>query len=163
MPEGEPRDRLARVIARLAERFSAPPFPPHVTLLSGIEGHAADEVLAAGRALAAAVRPFPLRFRRVEGRDEFFRCLFLAADLDEPLRAARAAGGRAFGRASDPDFLPHLSLVYGALPTTTKQELAVELGDIVTLSFEAARLHLWRTEGPVPAWQQIAVFDLAGA
>lgn len=160
MPEGEPRDRLAEIISHLAERFSTTPFPPHVTLLPGIEGHADGEVLAASGALAAALRPFPVRLRGVEGGDEPFRCLFVVAALDEPLRAAHAAAARAFGRKSDPAYMPHLSLVYGALPARSRQEVAVELTDLVALSFAAARLHVWRTEGPVPDWTEIGVLPL---
>ncbi len=161
MPEGDARDRLARLIARLAARFSTPPFPPHVTLLPGIRGRE-DDLLAVSAALAAGLRPFPVRLRGVDGRDEPFRCLFVPAMRDEPLVAAHAAASSAFGREPDPAFLPHLSLVYGRLPPETKWPLARELTSAVPGSIEAARLHVWRTEGPVGDWREVGTFPLEG-
>jgi len=161
MPEGEARVRLARLIARLSARFSTPPFPPHVTLLPGIRGRE-DDLLAASAALAASLRPFPVRLRGVEGRDEPFRCLFVPAVPDEPLVSAHAAASRGFGREPDPAFLPHLSLVYGTLPPETKWPLAMELGPAVPGSIEATRLHVWRTEGPVGDWREVGTFALDG-
>jgi 2'-5' RNA ligase len=161
MPEGDARAPLAHLIARLAERFSTPPFPPHVTLLPGIGGRE-DDVLAVSAALAAGLRPFPVRLRGVDARDEPFRCLFVPALPDEPLVAAHAAASRRFGREPDPAFLPHLSLVYGSLPPETKGPLARELGAAVPGSIEAARLHVWRTEGPVEDWREVGTFPLGG-
>jgi 2'-5' RNA ligase len=161
MPEGEARDRLAGLIARLSERFSTPAFPPHVTLLPGIGGRE-DDLIAVSAALAADLPPFPVRLRGVEGCDEHFRCLFARAVADRPLRAAHAAAARAFGREPDPAFLPHLSLVYGTLPPETKWPLAMELASAVPRSIEVARLHVWRTEGPVGDWREVGTFPLAG-
>jgi hypothetical protein len=161
MPEDDARDQLAGLITRLSERFSTPPFPPHVTLLPGIRGRE-DDLLAASAALATDLRPFPVRLGGVEGRDEPFRCLFVAAMPDEPLVAAHAAASRNFGREPDPAFLPHLSLVYGTLPPETKWPLAMELESAVPRSIEATRLHVWRTEGPVGDWREVGTFPLEG-
>jgi len=161
MPEGEARDRLARLISRLSARFSTPLFPPHVTLLPGIRGRE-DDLLAASAALAAGLRPFPVRLRGIESRDEPFRCLFVPAIPDEPLRSAHAAASRGFGREPDPAFLPHLSLVYGTLPPETKWPLAAELAAAAAAPFEARRLYVWRTEGPVGDWREIRTFPFGG-
>jgi 2'-5' RNA ligase len=162
MPEGGPRDRLAALIARLAARLSTPSFAPHVTLLPGIEDGADDNVLAKSCTLAAALRPFPVHLEGLEGRDEPFRCLFVRAVPDEPLRYAHASAARVFGRAPDPAFLPHLSLVYGTLLPTVKASLAGELAEeAAVLSFVADALHVWRTEGPVGEWNELGVFGLA--
>jgi len=163
MPEGETRERLLGLIARLARRFSTPAFPPHVTLLPGIEGRPDDELLAACRRLAAGRRPLEIGLLAVEGRAEPFRCLFARAAPDEPLLATHAAAARALGREPDPGFFPHLSLVYGTLPVATKREVAVEVAPLVGGTFRAAGLHVWRTDGPVGEWREIGAFDLAGA
>lgn len=161
MPEGAARDRLAAVIARLAARLTTRPFAPHVTLLAGLEGPE-ERLLAAAASVAASVRPFRVRLVAVEGRDEPFRCLFARAVADESLRAAHAAAARAFDREPDPAFLPHLSLVYGTLARETKRALATELASAVAVSFEAARLRAWRTEGPVRDWRELGAFRLGG-
>jgi 2'-5' RNA ligase len=162
MPGEAVRQRLAALIEGLAARLGTLPFPPHLTLLPGIEGRAQDDVLAAGESLAAELRPLTVRLLSVEGRDEHFRCLFARAEADEPLRAAHAAAARAFDREPDPAFLPHLSLVYGTLPPVARWGLAAEVAAAVTVSFAAGRLHVWRTEGPVGDWREIGTFPFRG-
>lgn len=161
VPEGESRLRLASLIGHLAARLGTEPFVPHVTLLPGLAGRE-DAVLHLASALASRLPPLRVRLQGVEGRDEHFRCLFARAAADDPLRAAHAAAARAFGREPDPEFLPHLSLVYGTLAPETKGPLAVELGPAVPGSIEAARLRVWRTEGPVGDWREIGAFPLGG-
>lgn len=160
MPEGEPRDRLAEEIARLSARLSTPAFAPHVTLLAAIEDASPEDVLATARTLARSLRPFAVHLHGVAGRDEYFRCLFARAALDAPLRAAHAAAARAFGRQPDSAFLPHLSLVYGELPPKDRQRLSAELASSLVPSFEAGRLHVWRTQGAVGDWRELGVFGL---
>jgi 2'-5' RNA ligase len=159
MPEGPTRERLGALIGELAARLGTVPFVPHVTLLPGIEGPEGAVLEAAGK-LASDLRPLLLSLRSLEGRDEHFRCLIALAEADEPLRAAHAAAAQAFGRDPDTAFLPHLSLVYGSLAPETKVALAAELAPHVALSFEATRLHVWRTEGEVADWREIGASSL---
>jgi len=157
MPQGETHDRLAGLIARLAGRFGTVAFPPHVTLLAGIVAPEA-EVVDAARALARDRAPVPVALAGVAGRDEHFRCLFVRVEATDALRQAHAAAARRFGRPPEPSFFPHLSLVYGTLAPETKAALAGELAGETEGSFEARRLHVWRTEGPVAEWRQLAAF-----
>ncbi len=159
-PDGEVGERLARWIDTLAVRFRTERFPPHLTLLGGVEGDR-DEVLQRAARAAAGLRPFTVHVDGVDGRDEHFRCLFVQALEAAPLLAAHATAARAFGREPDPAYQPHLSLLYGRLEPAHKLALAHEAGSDVDARFEARRLHLWRTEGPVREWQEIGAFDLA--
>ena len=158
MPEGEVRDRLSALLDGLAARLGTTPFPPHLTLLPGIAGSTEGDVLAASRTLARGLQPLAVRLVEVEGGAEHFRCLFARATADAPLVSAHAASARAFGRTPDPAFLPHLSLVYGALEPDAKRQLAAALRGAVELAFEARRLHVWRTEGPPGDWQELGSF-----
>ena len=160
MPEGEARARLSALVAGLAERLGTTPFPPHVTLLPGIDAPSDGEVLAASRTLAGGLPPLAVRLVQVEGRADHFRCLFARAAADPRLVSAHTAAARAFGRPPDPAFLPHLSLVYGALGPDVKVRLAAPLRGAVELAFEARRLHVWRTEGPPGDWRELGSFGL---
>jgi len=160
MPGDAVRQRLAALIESLAARLGTSPFAPHLTLLPGIEGRPPDTVLEAARSLAAGLRPLTVRLESVESRQEHFRCLIALAAPDEPLRAAHSAAARAFGRQPDPAFLPHESLVYGSLAPETKRVLIREVGTSAALDFEAARLHVWRTEGPLEDWCEVGAFRL---
>jgi len=158
MPGGEAGGRLSALVDSLAERLGTTPFPPHVTLLSGIDAPSDEEVLATSRSLAGRLPPLAVRLAAVEGRAEHFRCLFARAAADAPLVSAHAAAARAFGRTPDPAFLPHLSLVYGALEPDTKRRLAAGLRGALESSFEARRLHVWRTEGRPGDWHELGSF-----
>lgn len=159
MPEEPARARLVSWIALLSARLGTPPFPPHVTLLSGL-ATAETEVLSATAALARALAPFSICLDGVDGKDEHFRCLYARAGPMDALRTAHARAARHFGRPADPSFLPHLSLVYGALELEVKAGLARELEEPTRLSIDVRRLHVWRTVGGVDAWVEIGAFDL---
>ena len=163
MPRDAARAHLAALIEGLAARLGTRPFAPHLTLLPGIDGRVEDAVLALARSLAATLRPLTIRLESVDGREEHFRCVIALAAADRPLRAAHEAAARAFGRQPDPAFLPHVSLVYGSLASEAKRALIREVGSSAVIAFEAARLHVWRTEGPVEDWREGGAFDFGPA
>jgi 2'-5' RNA ligase len=159
VPEEPARARLATWIDRLAARLGTPSFPPHVTLLSGLDAPE-TEVLAACPELAGSLSPLSIRLDGVEGAEAHFRCLYVRAEADDALKAAHARAARQFGREPDPSFDPHLSLVYGTLAPDVKAGLARELERSIRRSIDVRRLHVWRTEGAIDAWAEIGAFDL---
>lgn len=157
MPEGETAERLARWIGRLAKRYRTARFAPHVTLLSGLSGEAVA-LRERTRAAAAELAPFDARLDAFDGRDEHFRCLFVRVAEPAALAAAHATAARAFGRAPDPSFLPHLSLVYGTLAPESKRDVEREAESLLDVRFEARSLRLWSTAGPVSSWRELGAF-----
>jgi 2'-5' RNA ligase len=161
MPEGDAYERLSVMIARLAARLGTTPFKPHVTLLTGLEGPE-GEIVESAQALAAELAPLHLDFAAVDGTEQHFRCLFLRVGHPDALRDAHSHAARRLGLEPDPAFDPHLSLVYGTLSARQKNALARELTPETQTSFDARRLHVWRTDLPVEEWREVAVFGLAG-
>jgi 2'-5' RNA ligase len=159
MPADEARARLSELIDGLARRLGTERFAPHVTLLPGLPTLQAS-VVEGARALAAGLAPFSVSFSTVDGANQHFRCLFLGVSEGRALGEAHSRAARQFGREPDPSFDPHLSLVYGSLDAAERGALARELSGETATSFEARRLHVWQTEGPVADWCEIAVFDL---
>jgi 2'-5' RNA ligase len=159
MPEGARREKLTSLIARLAARLGTSPFVPHVTLLPGVCGPEAG-ILEGARALASDLAPLDLEPAGVDGLEEHFRCLFLRITGSGDLVGAHARAARQFGRAPDPTFDPHLTLVYGALPASRKAALASEIGAALPPGFRARRLHVWRTQGVVAEWRELESFEL---
>jgi 2'-5' RNA ligase len=159
MPEGSACDRLVGLIGRLAARLGTTAFAPHVTLLPGVSG-AEDDVLDRARALAADLEPLSLELSGIDGSDAHFRCLFHRVADVRPMQAAHERASSRFGRELDTSFDPHLSLVYGTLAPELKNELARELSAEAPIAFEASRVHVWRTEGVVGEWRELATFGL---
>lgn len=159
MPEGKARDELGELIDRLAARLGTGPFAPHVTLVPGLPGPE-ESVLDRARRLAAELGSLPVELSRVDGTSEHFRCLFFQVAPHPALRDAHERAAARFGRQPDPSFDPHLSLVYGTLAAARRDDLKRELQPLARPSFEARRLHVWRTEGPVGEWRELAALEL---
>jgi len=162
MPDGRVRDALAALIHRLAGQLGTTAFAPHVTLLPGLVTPEA-EVVDRARGLAAELGPMVLEPGEVDGLDEPFRCLFYRIAGTPALRQARAAAALRFGRDPEAPFDPHLSLVYGRLDEAEKIGLKQELSVLAPSRFETRRLHVWRTEGLVGEWREVAALDLGAS
>ena len=161
MPEGDVHGRFADLISGLAARLGTPAFEPHVTLLGGVDGPF-EEVRSRVAALARALPPVEVRLQVVDGRDEYFRCLFVAAEPTPPLVSAHEAAVDALGAARGAPFEPHLSLVYGHLDAARKESLRAELGGEQHARFVALSVDLYRTDGDPAAWRPMARFGLEG-
>ncbi len=151
VPEDEMRRRLAALIESLSRRFGGPVFEPHVTLLAGIRRSERD-VLARTEQILRGATALPLRFTGPETGDTRFRALYLRVEPSAPLLALHEAARDAFDRRDDPPYLPHLSLVYGAPPPP---EVAQEIRPVAPARFEARRLDVYSTEGPVESWRRV--------
>ena len=160
MPRGDVYDRLSRIIQRLSDRYGAPQFPPHVTLLGGCVG-ARRDVIGKSARLAAAVRPLVLRLEEIGFLDEYLRCLFVHVALTLPLRKAHRAARQAFGRERKPAFMPHLSLLYGNFPRSVKEEIAAEMGPRLDVQFKVRSLDLWKGHDDPRNWRRVASCGLA--
>jgi 2'-5' RNA ligase len=156
VPQGEARRRLAALIAELARRFGGPVFDPHVTLLAGLPGPAAN-VIARAEDVMRGAKTFPIRFAGPEKGDGYFRCLYVRVEPSPPLLALHAAARDAFGRTEEPPFFPHLSLMYGAPPPPVVIE---EVRLAVPDGFEARTVDLYSTEGEVECWRRVRRFRL---
>jgi len=159
MPAGEVFERITEIIGQLSSRYGAPEFPPHLTLLGSFTGRRRELTERCG-CIAASLRPFVIRLEQIESRDEYFRCLFVRAMLDGPLRQAHRAAFRALGDNRRKAFMPHLSLLYGFLPPSVKEQIIAEIGPRLDLRFKVRSLHLYRTQDDPPRWREVECFGL---
>jgi 2'-5' RNA ligase len=159
MPGGEIRQRLAGAIFDLSRKYAAPAFEPHVTLVGGIAGPG-REVASKMRGLAKRIPPFTVRLTAVDGLDEYFRCLFVRVATTHPIMTANKAAREIFGLEQQPAFMPHLSLLYGNLPTSLKERIIASLGRQFALEFKVNSLHLYLTKSEPASWRRVASFGL---
>ena len=115
--------------------------------------------------LAARLKPFTVRLGKIAWRQEYFRCFYATAELNEPLAAAQREAYDAFDMKPAPPFEPHLSLLYGNLDEAVKKTLAGETGGTLDVEFEVRSLHLVNASMGVPSteWRTLAEQPLAHA
>ena len=157
VPAGDAFDGIEKLMRRLHPRGGGPRFKPHLTLLAGSEATQADAGLKL-KHLAANLRPFEIRLSRIEWRNDYFRCFYLAAELTPELAAAQRTAYEAFEMNPPPPFEPHVSLLYGSLEERLKKDLAIEAGGSVDLRFAATAVQLVNASESVPVtgWKTLA-------
>ncbi len=172
LPAAEQGQVLQALIERLAGRYEASDFAPHVTLCAGDGSGAREPLLEASAQLAKCLSPLELALAGPAWRDDFFT--FFYSPLPEPAAAALLEQARAaFPGSSGPPVGPHLSLLYaepeqgqpGA--AIDREALALELAPELParLGFEALALVRpgpggWRHGWP---WRVEGCFKLGAA
>ena len=161
MPSGDIYQQSQKLIDSLSSRNSCLTFEPHVTLLGTWEG-SQTEAIDKTKSLAKDLKPVFLRFNEVGYLDEFYRCLFWRAEQTSELREAYEKAQAVFGRKAYPPYMPHLSLLYGAVVEAEKQSIVQEpkLKEI-DLSFRADSIHLFATEGPSSQWKRVGEYQFS--
>jgi 2'-5' RNA ligase len=158
-PEGPEAQALGAIVSELSCRFGTPVFAPHVTLLAGLALHP-DVVIGRCRELARGLHPLSLRFLGVQRGTDYFRTLYVLASPDLPILDARQRAESLFAAHPRESFMPHLSLLYGALPAETTRLLAEEVSSSSPATLLLRTLEVVSTEGPVSAWRSLARLPL---
>jgi 2'-5' RNA ligase len=158
-PEGEVYNTLQRWIEELAEKFKGPSFEPHLTLLGNIQ-MPAEFAESTCQALAEQVEPFEVRLQGFGKDKDFFHSLFLQAENSPDLLEANSRAQILFHLEYQPDYYPHLSLLYGDFPDEMKEDIILQKGSEPSFLFQADSLYLVRTEGPPRQWEEVARFPL---
>ncbi len=159
MPSRNTHAELSNLIARLSQRYAAPVFPPHVTLLGNLNGNK-KELVAQAETLAARIRPFPVNLTTAGYLNEYFRCVFLQAEATPALLEANRLARNLFLHRQDSEFMPHLSLLYGIFNARTKQQIITSIGPELPRSFMVHTVYLFSTAGDPKDWRQVAQFAL---
>lgn len=161
-PDGPESQAIAALIGELAARFGTPTFPPHVTLLGGIQ-ETPEAVLPRARDLARLLRDFSVRFNGLEHSAEYLRALVVRVVPDLPILDARRRAQMAFPGEPVGPFVPHLSLVYGSLPVETRRHLVGEVGPSAPDSIVLRSLDVMSTEGTADEWRLLERLPLTTA
>jgi hypothetical protein len=148
------------VIGGLASRHHGPVFPPHLTLIGGLD-LGEDQARDALRATAAAIAPLALTPLAVGHGLSRHQSVFVLVRPDPLLVAARRVAGERFAR-DEATFMPHVSLFYGQLDDAGHAAVDRELSSWRPPPLRASRLHLWATGGDEAGWRDVAVAPLTG-
>lgn len=137
-------------------------FRPHVTLLDKLIGSEQD-LLSRASALAAVVSPLKMHCAKIGYLDEYFKCLFIRVKKTHDLMQAHMRAREIFEWQSEAEYMPHLSLVYGNLPSMTKKEIVSGLrGNLRSIGFDVKSVQLVVTQGQPDEWTLMKELRLKG-
>jgi hypothetical protein len=165
MPAEPARSFFAAAIARLAARFDAPLFEPHVTIYAARSG---DDIPAEVlRCVVANCNRLRLAVRDIQYSDEFTKTLFVRFESSPPLAKLSRTFQQVSALHAEYELNPHLSLLYRKMLLPEKTEAAASirlpftevLFDSVNAVISPARV---RSRQDVEAWRVAAVQRLAG-
>ena len=161
-PAGKAYDNLADLITNLSRKYSSPVFRPHVTLLDKLIGSEQD-LLSRASALAAVVSPLRMHYAKIGYLDEYFKCLFIRVKKTHNLMQGHMRAREIFEWQSEAEYMPHLSLVYGNLPSMTKKEIVSDLRrNLRPIGFDVKTVQLVVTEGQPKEWTLMKELRLKG-
>jgi len=161
-----PGDRLffQEMIDRLAEKYDAPPFVPHVTIYSG--KYASE--LAIAPLLKTATQHtslFSLTVDRILYSEQFTKTVFVQFQPNEILKQLSESFQQQALEPHSYTLNPHLSLIYQVLDPVEKQQLAEQIKvPSLEISFDEVRAIATpgqtQTKADVESWQEIGSIKL---
>lgn len=154
MPKGEILEALQNTINTLAEKYSAPVFNPHITLLGDLETPE-EEVIKRVESIVGNITPFQVSLEGLGFEDYYFRSLYLKVKLSSELVRLQEETKRVFQIDNKTTYMPHISLLYGNYPSDIKQEIIQELKDKFNFSFTASSIHIFHAFGEPYEWYEI--------
>jgi 2'-5' RNA ligase len=155
MPEGPTADRLQTLITDLSAKYKTPDFPPHVTLIGALNLPEAKAITKTAQ-IAERIEPFEIQLDEIAHLDQYFRCVFVKAKTSEILMNANSAARDVFGQRSNEEYLPHLSLIYGALDSHIRQRIMQNIGNELKITFLVKEIHLYYTGATPKLWHRVA-------
>lgn len=154
IPTGEANHKFSNLIRRLSQEYSAPIFQPHVTLV-GEAFQSEKELVKKGEQLASGQKPFPITLRAIDYQDFYFRALYVKADKTEQLLAFYNHIIEIFEMQDIPEYMPHLSLLYGNFSQAIKERIIEKIGRDLTTEFTVSSVHLFNINGEADTWYRV--------
>ncbi|MEK7663866.1 MAG: 2'-5' RNA ligase family protein [Patescibacteria group bacterium] len=160
LPEGELFDNLQNTINQLAEKYGGMKFEPHVTLLARIPKANETELTAKTQKLAKMMKPFEIEPKKVYAQEDYFRALYYKAKYNARLKRYHQKALEMFGVQDVNVYFPHLSLFYGNVPKSIKDEMIASLSLPASMKFLVGKVYLYRTEGEAKDWVRVGAYPL---
>lgn len=160
LPSGELFDNLQSTINTLAEKYNGVKFEPHLTLLARIPKADEGELIAKTQRLAKMMASFEVELKKIFAEDAYFRALYCKAEPNSIMEEYHQRALETFGVQDVNVYMPHLSLYYGNVPQSTKDEMIASLSLPASMKFLIDKVHLYRTEGEAQDWVRVGEYPL---
>ena len=158
LPSGDLFDNLQNNINTLAEKYNGARFEPHATLLARIPKTDESELIIKTKKLVSIMKPFEIEPKEICTEDTYFRALYCKAEPNSELESYHQKSLEIFGVEDVNTYMPHLSLYYGNISQSIKDEMVSSLSLPISMKFLVDRVYLYRTEGEVKDWVRIGEY-----
>ncbi|MCF7823747.1 MAG: hypothetical protein K9N35_06195 [Candidatus Marinimicrobia bacterium] len=159
MPEPNDGAELGKTIAALSKKLEGPVFPAHLTIQGQIS-EGLSSILPKFRSLSEEISPLELTTEMIGTQEAYYRALFYKIEKSAELEDLNKRARTSFRRASDPEFFPHVSLLYGSILESEKQKLLPQLETTLPQTICFTHLVLMKTQGPVDKWELVEDVEL---
>jgi len=158
-PSGDIAYKLQERIKKLSNKYEAPVFAPHVTLLSGLKA-SENSLVPLVNTLASSHEPFQLQLTRAGYRDQFYESLFVHVKDSGSLKELRNTARQLFDLPEAEDYRPHLSLMYSDLSRNEKERILNIMGRDFHVNFPVKAITLMEIKGGPEKWSKshVSVF-----
>ena len=168
-PSGAAKDAYQEIVADAARELDTFEFIPHITLVAAVMTSPQDVVERTKR-LASMLAPYTFELDSVSHKDKFFQSVFVKMKQSPDVMHANQVARQFFPeRQSDPEYMPHLSLLYGNFSVQQKEESIVpklrqeiHAKAPVTTSFTVDSIEVWSTQGEAREWYLVETVPLTG-
>ena len=125
VPGGTAYHSLKNQISELSKEYNTVDFEPHVTIIGGLAGE--ENKLVSKMEELASAPPFEISLNKIGDSDEYFKCIFLECERNKELMDLNRKARVIFNHLKDPEFKPHLSLLYAELKPELIKKIVDEL------------------------------------
>lgn len=168
-PTGATKDAYSTIIKDASTNLDTFCFTPHITLVAAIMTDVQD-VVKRTKLLASKLAPYEFEYEDVSQKERYFQSVFARMKGTEQVLAANQLARDIFTeRQTDPEYMPHLSLIYGNFSLEKKQrtimpQLSQRIQDHApaTTSFTVDSIEIWSTQGDVSEWYLVETVPLTG-
>ena len=147
-------DEFMQIISMLAHSYRTAPFPPHITLLSGICSNL-NTVKRACKKIVDQTQKIDIPLQKIAYTEAYYRNFYIEAELTKVLSKIHESAKIGLANKTTETFMPHLSLLYGKLDLKTKIKLTEQLEDTYPKIVNCLRLDLYETTGKINEWSLI--------
>jgi 2'-5' RNA ligase len=152
-PSYRDRKYLNKIIRNLAKKYAAPKFSAHITVFSGVSS------LHKAKTAVQLVRCDPIKTRKISiGQSDYlWKTLFIRIKKEKQLENLYCTLQNRFDK--NYAFMPHISLIYKKLDSTTKKTIKADLKIKNTFSFDT--ITIIKSSKNTQKWNKCYTFRLS--
>eukprot|EP01084_Bolivina_argentea_P130536 230436_1 len=161
-PPEEISNKLRKIISTLSKQHDTIVFEPHITLIPAIYEYPTAMVMNKVQQLCSQLSPFKIKLKQINYGKSYYQCVYILVELTSELITANSICRKLFNKYDDPQYMPHLSLLYCDTNKVQKDIHAkIELKQDDIYEFTVDCVELWLTppqKNKISEWDMVKRF-----